>query len=136
MGARHTRHPPHLPTSHRLPRIRSSNLRSAKKHEKRHFQQPRQRGPISRSPADLFSYFTWLDCFVFSYSSHPLRYFRCKYLLALGTLVMRMVELSNSTFLPARNATVPRLTVSVIAAAFWKLPGQGSPPLTASTQEA
>ena len=39
-----------------------------------------------------------------------------------------MFLLSKRTFLPARRATVPRLTVSVIAAALRKLPGEGSPP--------
>ena len=45
-----------------------------------------------------------------------------------------MVWLSKSTFLPARRATVPRFTASVIEAALRKLPGDGSPPWIASSQ--
>ena len=42
-----------------------------------------------------------------------------------------MFSLSNSTFLPARNATAPRSTASEIGPAFRKLPGDGSPPWNA-----
>ena len=65
------------------------------------------------------------------YSSHPCRYSRYRYLLASATLVIFTFSPSNSTFCPARSATVPRLTASVIGPALRKLPGDCSPPLTA-----
>ena len=68
------------------------------------------------------------------YSSHPCRYWRARNWFASAALVILTFWLSNATFLPDRSATVPRLTVSVMAAAFRKLPGDGSPPRTARSQ--
>ena len=69
------------------------------------------------------------------YSFQPSRYSRYRYLFAPATLVMASFWLSSSTFFPARSATVPRLTASVIGPALAKLPGDGSPPWTARSQE-
>ena len=62
-----------------------------------------------------------------SYNSQPGRYSRTRYLFALGRLVIRIDSESNSTGRPARRATVPRFTASVIEAALRKLPGEASP---------